>query len=264
MRARSRGAGISIVIIGIVVLTMTVLLRQHRQGGGVPSTPPPVHHLPRSVDHRNAQTNRPRPSSRRTDVQSPYRNGFHRRSRHASCRTRRRRPAFATAQRVADQERVATPPPIAPALPEEPPEAKKPIEAIEPDAPRTSPVPAPEPREVSPPDRVFEKESLALAQVLGHYEQAYDRLDANGAAAIWPSVDSRALARAFARLQVQDLDFDDLTFAVSANDATARCAGVLHYARRIGDTTPKTEQHVWTIEFARAGEAWRIVRVTAR
>ena len=150
-------------------------------------------------------------------------------------------------KRIADQERLATPAPSAPTLPEDPVEAKKPIEAIESDAARTAPVPAPEPREVLAPDRIFEKESLALAQVLGHYEQAYDRLDANGAAAIWPSVDSRALTRAFARLQVQDLDFGDCTFAVSANDATARCAGVLHYARRIGDTTPKSEQHVWTI-----------------
>jgi stage V sporulation protein SpoVS len=135
---------------------------------------------------------------------------------------------------------------------------------IEPLAPRPVAVAPPELPEVSPPARLFEKESTALAQVLGRYEQAYDRLDAGGAAAVWPSVNSRALARAFARLQTQDLDFGNCTFAVSAYDATARCAGVLRYVQRIGDTTPKTEQHVWTIEFARAGETWRIVRLTAQ
>ena len=263
MRARSRGAAISIVIIGLVVLSMTVLMRQRRQGGGVPSTPPAgapppaispsqrADQPPATVEPRGigpiAAPERVSPSKKPRVVPKPA----------ASARIRDR-------ERVADPEPRAIPTPIAPALPEEPPEAKKPIEAIEPDAPRTAPVPAPEPRGVPPPDRVFEKESLSLAQILGHYEQAYDRLDADGAAAIWPSVDSRALARAFARLQVQDLDFGDCTFAVSANDATARCAGVLRYARRIGDTSPKTEHHVWTIEFARAGEAWRIVRVTAR
>jgi hypothetical protein len=112
--------------------------------------------------------------------------------------------------------------------------------------------------------RVFEKESTALAEVLGRYEQAFDRLDAAAANAVWPAVDFRALARAFGRLQHQDLNFGDCTFAVSANDAAARCSGILRYARRIGDTSTKTEHHVWTIQFSRTGESWQIVRITAQ
>ena len=111
--------------------------------------------------------------------------------------------------------------------------------------------------------RVFENESAALAQVLGRYEQAFDRLDAKAATAVWPAADARALARAFSRLQHQDLDFGDCTFAVSASDAAARCVGVLRYARRIGDTSPKTEQHVWTIQFLRRGQIWQIARIAA-
>ena len=175
---------------------------------------------------------------------------------------------------VAAPPTIPAPPPTLPAppptgavspptLPEPPAEAGKVAEAIEPMAlPRA--VTVPEVREIAPRDRVYQKESTALARVLGHYEQAYDRLDARGAAAVWPSVDSRALTRAFARLQAQDLDFGNCTFAVSVSDAAARCAGVLRYARRIGDTTLKTERHVWTIEFARAGESWQIVRITAQ
>ncbi len=117
---------------------------------------------------------------------------------------------------------------------------------------------------LSPPRRLFEKESTALERVLVSYAQAYNRLDVNGAVALWPSADSRALARAFARLQHQDLKFDNCMFAVSENDGTAQCAGVLQYVRRIGKPTPQIEHHVWTIEFARAGEEWRIVRVTAQ
>ena len=262
IRPPRRGAGISIVIFGIVVLTIAVVIRQHRQDVDVPFTPP-AGAPPRAIRQPSQRADQP------TTSIEPQDRGSTVPGRVSPLEPPRVAPIPASSTgirdpRVADHERLATPPLIAPALPEEPPEAKKPIEAIEPDALSPAPVPAPEPREPAPPDRVFEQESLALAQVGGHYEQAYDRLDANGAAAIWPSVDSRALARAFARLQVQDLDFGDCTFAVSANDATARCAGVLHYARRIGDTTPKTEPHTWTIEFARAGEAWRIVRVTAR
>jgi hypothetical protein len=108
------------------------------------------------------------------------------------------------------------------------------------------------------------KETLALQDILRRYEQAYDRLDAHAAAAIWSTVDSRSLARAFSLLRYQELDLDDCSIAVTESDATAQCPGRLRYARRIGDGTPKTEYHVWMIEFARAGETWRIVRVTAQ
>jgi hypothetical protein len=134
---------------------------------------------------------------------------------------------------------------------------------IEPVAPLPGMIAIPEPT-IPPPARVFEEESVSLAQVLGRYEQAYDNLDASATAAIWPSVDVRALTRAFARLENQDLQLRNCVFAVSANDAAARCAGVLHYARRVGDRTPKIERHVWTIEFVRAGATWQIVRVTAQ
>jgi hypothetical protein len=110
----------------------------------------------------------------------------------------------------------------------------------------------------------FKKETIALQDILHRYEQAYDRLDARGAAAIWSTVDSRSLERAFSLLRYQELVLDDCSIAVTESDATAQCPGRLRYARRIGDGTPKTEYHVWMIEFARAGETWRIVRVTAQ
>ena len=139
---------------------------------------------------------------------------------------------------------------------------------IEPATPLPSavefPPPPPSPDVVPEVPRISETESAALFQILGRYEQAYDRRDATSAAAIWPSVDSRALARAFARLRYQDLDFGDCTFAVSDRTATAHCAGELRYTRLIGDTAPKSEQHVWTIEFLRKGEMWQIAGIKAQ
>jgi hypothetical protein len=38
----------------------------------------------------------------------------------------------------------------------------------------------------------------------------------------------------------------------------------LRDARRVGDTTLKTERHVWTIQFARISEGWCIVRMNAQ
>ena len=167
------------------------------------------------------------------------------------------------ARATPDVDRTDTaivPPPALPEASADPGSVGEAVEAVT--LPRVATAPAV--REIAPRDRVYQKESSALAQVLGHYEQAYDRLDATGAAAVWPSVDARALSRAFARLQTQDLNFGNCTFSVSASDAAARCAGVLRYARRIGDTAPKIEQHVWTIEFARAGETWQIIKISAQ
>jgi hypothetical protein len=106
-------------------------------------------------------------------------------------------------------------------------------------------------------------ESAALARVLVRYQNAYSTRDASAAAAIWPTVDRRALSRAFERLQNQELGLSGCTYAVASTSATARCDGVLRYARRIGDTSPKVEQHTWTIEFVKKGAAWHIVRVSA-
>jgi hypothetical protein len=131
-------------------------------------------------------------------------------------------------------------------------------------------IPVPEaPRAVPPTGGVtggatLTKETLVLRDILRRYEEAYDRLDADAAAAIWSTVDSRSLARAFSLLRYQELDLDDCSIAVTESDATAQCPGRLRYARRIGDGTPKTEYHVWMIEFARADDTWRIVRVTAQ
>ena len=162
-------------------------------------------------------------------------------------------------------------PPVAPAVAIAPAEVVPPPATTTPDAVAEVAPPAPAARTVAPdpnsgvsPARRFDAESASLASIVRSYERAYDRLDAAAAAALWPSVDERALARAFARLQTQDLEFDNCTFAVSDNEATAQCAGKLQYSRRIGDPSLKSERHVWTIEFVRMGESWHIVRITAR
>ena len=257
--------GISIVILILVVLAAVVLMRLQRPRD-IPSNPSVGAPRP-AVSQPSGRTSEklPRielPHTAPTTAKPEGRSGATTPSRPLPKPTPSAGSAGQT--RRANRGGIAAIPSPVPNPRELPSEPVKTMPGIEPVAPLPVPVAPPEVLEVSPPARVFEKESTALAQVLGRYEQAYDRLDAGGAAAVWPSVDSRALARAFARLRAQDLDFGDCTFAVSATDATARCAGVLRYVQRIGDTKPKTESHVWTIEFARAGETWRIVRLTAQ
>jgi hypothetical protein len=103
-----------------------------------------------------------------------------------------------------------------------------------------------------------------LQEVLARYEQAYDRLDASAAAAVWPSVDRNGLERAFARLREQDLEFNRCVFGVSSDDATVTCSGELRYVRRFGNTLPRVEAHSWIIQFRHVGSEWRIVSVVGR
>ena len=103
-----------------------------------------------------------------------------------------------------------------------------------------------------------------MRQVLSRYEQMYDQLDASAAPSIWPQVDSRALARVFARLERQDLTFDGCVLAVSDITATAECTGWLSYVPRVGPQTPHREHHSWTIELARDAASWQIVKVTGK
>jgi hypothetical protein len=68
----------------------------------------------------------------------------------------------------------------------------------------------------------------------------------------------------FARLEEQHLTLSDCVVAVSEDDATAECAGVLEWVPRIGRATQRTEKHSWTIQLRRKHEDWKIVRIAAR
>jgi hypothetical protein len=133
-------------------------------------------------------------------------------------------------------------------------------------APSVLPSP-PDPRPVAVPSEAATGESIAvqqIQQVLTRYEQAYDRLDASAAAAVWPSVDRNGLERAFARLREQDLEFNRCVFGVSSDDATVTCSGELRYVRRFGNALPRVEAHSWVIQFRHVGGEWRIVSVVGR
>jgi hypothetical protein len=97
-----------------------------------------------------------------------------------------------------------------------------------------------------------------VAQVLNQYARAYGRLDAGAARAVWPSVDERALARAFAGLESQDVEFDACSIDVRGATANASCRGRASYVGKIGSREPRTETRQWQFELRRDGDAWMI------
>jgi hypothetical protein len=108
------------------------------------------------------------------------------------------------------------------------------------------------------------REEPRVAAVLNQYARAYARLDAEAARAVWPSVDERALARAFAALSSQDVAFDDCSIEVQGPKANASCRGTARYVGKVGNGQLRTEPRVWRFELHRDGEAWKIANAEAR
>jgi hypothetical protein len=104
----------------------------------------------------------------------------------------------------------------------------------------------------------------AIQEVLQRYERAYAALDARAAAAVWPSVDERALQKAFSLLQFQELVFRRCDVATAGFHATAQCSGELRYVPRVGQPTVRTQSHSWTFQLDRVGEEWRVTSVNGR
>lgn len=184
------------------------------------------------------------------------------------------KPAPSTAARMEppiERTPESPPAPIAPQPePTEPPSAEPPEVTFEPlrESPAASlreppPASVPTPAPVTP-ELSSQGELAAVQRVLDRFRQMYAQLDASAAKSIWPSVDSRALERIFARLQQQELNFDGCAIALSESTATAQCTGSLHYVPRVGNPEPHYERHSWTIELQRTNETWAIVQVRAQ
>jgi len=108
-------------------------------------------------------------------------------------------------------------------------------------------------------------EERRVAQVLDQYARAYAQLDVTAARRVWPTVDGRALARAFASLQSQEVSFENCNVSVSGVTATASCRGRATYVGKVGNRDKKTEARQWTFELRRNVEdGWQIERAQAQ
>jgi hypothetical protein len=95
------------------------------------------------------------------------------------------------------------------------------------------------------------------------YERAFERLDVEATADIWPSVDQRALGRAFGTLRSQGLQIADCGITVNGAEATARCLGTLEFVPKIGRQERIVSPQLWTFSLRRRGRGWRIENVSA-
>lgn len=112
--------------------------------------------------------------------------------------------------------------------------------------------------------QVVPTDTGAIEGTLRRYADAYARLDAAAARAVWPTVDQRALARAFEGLESQGIVFEHCDVAVAGDDATAACAGRARYVPKVGSREPLVERRQWTFRLRRADAGWQITQAEAR
>ena len=102
-------------------------------------------------------------------------------------------------------------------------------------------------------------EADSILRVLHQYRRAVERMDARAAQAVWPSLDARALARAFTGLESNSLDFEDCGVTISAAEmAQAQCRAVATYLPKVGRRKPVNAEHEYTFTFSKTGGDWRI------
>ena len=113
------------------------------------------------------------------------------------------------------------------------------------------------------PEIVGAPDEARIEATLDRYRTAYASLDAAMARSVWPSVDTRALERAFGSLKSQGLAFDGCKTDLRGPDATVACRGRATYVPRVGSQRPRTEEHQWRFRLRKVDQSWMIVDADA-
>ena len=92
------------------------------------------------------------------------------------------------------------------------------------------------------------------------YQLAYEQMDASAAQRVWPTVDVRALSRAFDSLQSQEINFHHCDLRVAGKNAQASCKGSGTFVPRVGSRDPRTVQREWSFQLEKVNDAWMIAR----
>ncbi len=106
-------------------------------------------------------------------------------------------------------------------------------------------------------------DETAVRETLQSYADAYEQLDVDRTAAVWPTVDRRALTRAFDTLKSQGMAFDNCSVAVTGDEANAQCRGTIRVVRKVGSAVPLESEQEWSFRMRRLGTDWKIEEVSA-
>ena len=170
----------------------------------------------------------------------------------------------------------ATPAPVDAALPgdsrDEPPTAtpvaeSTPAPAMMPSpaiTPPPSPAPSPPITAAPPVSTPVAADEQLVAATLRRFASAYQQLDADAVAEVWPQADRRVLTRAFDSIESQQMYFEKCDVRVSDSGATASCGGWLIYVPKVGKKDPRSVSRQWDFALQKGAGEWRITTAAVR
>jgi hypothetical protein len=106
----------------------------------------------------------------------------------------------------------------------------------------------------------------AIQRTLRQYQIAFSRLDVAAVRQVWPSVDGKALTKAFDQVEEENLAFDSCDITVSGRRAVASCGGSTYYVPKVGSKNARVQRQQWRISLRQTSDDWVVdsVDVTAR
>jgi hypothetical protein len=113
--------------------------------------------------------------------------------------------------------------------------------------------------QVPDPNLDLQKQQQVVLQILREYTRAFERMDVQAAKAVWPSLDDRALQRAYQQLDGQHLQLASCGVSISGVDANARCRGNATYRPKVGSRVLHVTEREWTFNLSRGAGGWQIV-----
>jgi hypothetical protein len=109
------------------------------------------------------------------------------------------------------------------------------------------------------PPRTSSGDEQRIRSVLENYQAGYEQFDSDAVKAVWPTVDARALDRAFSGLSEQSIVFDRCDVTVAGGSARAACLGSVEYVMRVGSRAPHTARQQWTFNLRKSDDgSWLI------
>jgi hypothetical protein len=110
------------------------------------------------------------------------------------------------------------------------------------------------PRPVDP----FLDDRRAIQTVLSSYRDALSTLDVHAVAAVWPTADIATLQRQFARIDDQNLEYEQCGISVGNAKATATCSGVIESGFRAGQRRLHSARTQWRFTLEKKSKRWLI------
>jgi hypothetical protein len=126
-----------------------------------------------------------------------------------------------------------------------------------------SPLPAPVGTTATNPPPIAVNVEQDVRNVIDRYRDAYERLDAAAARAVWPGVDEAGLTRAFGGLTSQRIEFARCDIWRDAQAAFATCSGTASYAPKVGRAQNDVPRS-WHFRFRRRAAGWTIESAEVR